>query len=94
MATVIFGGFEWNDAKAAANAARHGVAFVEATAVFDDPYAIEADDLNHPGRLILLGVSSASRVLFVVHCYRGERIRIISARKASPSQRKRYEQAR
>jgi uncharacterized DUF497 family protein len=39
--TVRFGDFEWDAAKAAANLRRHGVSFVEATEVFDDPHALE-----------------------------------------------------
>jgi uncharacterized DUF497 family protein len=93
MATLVYGGFEWDDTKAAANAGKHGITFEEATTVFDDPHAIEADDLADPDRFILLGLSAASRVLFVVHCTRGERVRVISARRASPTQRKRYEQS-
>jgi uncharacterized DUF497 family protein len=52
VATVIYGSFEWDDTKAAENAARHRVTFEEATTVFDDPHAIEADDLVDPGRLV------------------------------------------
>jgi uncharacterized DUF497 family protein len=92
MGTVLYGSFEWDEAKAATNAGKHGITFEEATTVFDDPHAIEADDLADPERFILLGTSAASRVLFVVHCARGDRVRIISARRASPAQRKRYEQ--
>ena len=92
MATVVYGGFEWDDTKAAANAAKHRVTFDEATTVFDDPHAIEAADLGDPVRFVLLGVSATTRVLFIVHCQRGERIRVISARRASSTQRKRYEQ--
>ena len=48
MATVVFGAFEWDVAKAAENAGNHGITFEEATTVFDDPHAIEADDLADP----------------------------------------------
>ncbi|MBI4955753.1 MAG: BrnT family toxin [Myxococcales bacterium] len=88
----MYGSFEWDDTKARRNLAKHGVSFHEAATVFDDPRAIEADDLDDPERFVLLGVSAASRVLFVVHGHRAERVRIISARHASPSQRRRYEQ--
>lgn len=90
--TVIYGDFEWDPAKARENLGKHGVSFEEASTVFDDPDALDAPDLIYAGRFVLIGRSHESRVLFVVHAERGERVRIISARKASPVQRKKYEQ--
>jgi uncharacterized DUF497 family protein len=89
---VRFGDFEWDAAKAAANLRAHGVSFVEATEVFDDPHAIDAPDLYETDRFVIIGRSSRDRVLFVVHAVLEDhaRIRIISARKASPTQRKAY----
>jgi uncharacterized protein len=84
--------FEWDDAKAAANAQKHGVSFEEARTVFRDPLAIElVDDREEYGedRFILIGMS-ATRVLVVVHTTRNDRNRIISARKAEPSERRVY----
>ena len=94
MATVVFGSFEWDDQKAATNLAKHGVSFEEAITVLDDPNAIEAPDLIEPDRYITIGRSDLLRVLFVVHLEiaRSGRTRIISARKASPSQRRKYEE--
>jgi len=89
--TVVEGDFEWESAKARSNLAKHGISFEEATTVFDDPRGIDAPDLYDPDRFVLIGRSSISRVLFVVHCQRGDRIRIISARRATASQRKKYE---
>lgn len=89
---VIYGDFEWDSTKAHENRAKHGVSFEEASTVFDDPDALDAPDLIHAERFVLIGRSHESRVLFVVHAHRGERVRLISARKASPAQRKKYEQ--
>ena len=80
--------FEWDDRKAAANEKKHGVKFEEAKSVFVDERAKLIDDPDHSeteGRFVLLGLSSAIRLLLVCHCYRGEGnvIRIISARKAT-----------
>jgi uncharacterized DUF497 family protein len=80
--------FEWSVAKAAANAKKHGVTFEEARSVFFDERARLIDDPDHSedeDRFILLGLSSALRLLIVCHCYRskGNLIRIISARRAT-----------
>jgi uncharacterized protein len=92
MATVRFGDFEWDQAKASANQAKHGVSFPEATAVFGDPRAIDAPDRYEPERFVIIGMSDHARVLFVVHAERGDRIRLISARRASKIQRRLYEE--
>jgi uncharacterized DUF497 family protein len=92
MATVVFGDFEWESAKAAANAKKHGVTFEEAATAFDDPHAIDAPDLADASRFVLIGFSHLARLLFVVNAERGSRIRIISARKATPTQRRVYEE--
>ena len=59
--------------------------------VFLDERGLAAPDTEHPSRFVLIGMSRELRVLFVVSAEAGERIRIVSARKASPSQRKMYE---
>jgi uncharacterized DUF497 family protein len=87
--------FEWDPAKAAANARKHGVSFAEAATVFEDDEALLVPDPDHSvgeERYILLGLSSALRVLVVVHCELagGEVIRLISARKADRSERQSY----
>ena len=94
MPTVRLGDFEWDEAKAAANLAKHGVSFVEALEAFLDPHGISAADLEHSDRFVLIGMSRRGRVLFVVSAERGESIRIVSARRASPSQRRVYEHGR
>jgi uncharacterized DUF497 family protein len=91
MATVVLGDFEWDSAKAQTNRRKHGVAFEEAMECFLDPHAITAPDRLEPSRFVLIGMSQHSRLLFVVSVEAGENIRIISARRASPQQRKVYE---
>jgi uncharacterized protein len=91
MPTVVVGDFEWDAAKEAANLRKHSVSFVEAVTAFLDERGITAPDLDHPGRFILIGMSSERGVLFVVSAEAGDRLRIISARKASPAQRRVYE---
>ncbi len=83
---------EWDDAKAASNLSKHGVSFEMARAACLDPFALELNDPDsYPGedRFICLG-SVASRVLFVAYALRGDRIRIISARRATRYERRRY----
>lgn len=87
--------FEWDKRKAATNLKKHGVSFEEAKSVFFDERAKLIDDPDHSEeeeRMVLLGLSSALRVLVVCHCYRGEGgvIRIISARKASAKESEFY----
>jgi uncharacterized DUF497 family protein len=84
--------FEWDDAKAARNLARHGVSFDAATRVFADPFAIErVDDRRDYGeeRFVIVGMVDG-RLLFVAFTMRAERIRIISARGAEPLERREY----
>lgn len=85
----------WDAEKAATNRRLHGVSFEEAASALLDPFALEAPDLIDPDRTILIGMSARTRVLFVVVLVNDTEdiTRIISARKASPSQRKRYEEA-
>jgi uncharacterized protein len=87
--------FEWDDRKSAANFKKHRVSFEEAKSVFVDERAKLIDDPDHSDdedRFVLLGLSSALRLLLVCHCYRSEGnvIRIISARKAVANESKSY----
>lgn len=86
--------FTWNPTKAKTNAVKHGVTFEEASTVFDDSLALVEADLAHAEcRLIVTGMSSRSRVLFVVTLDTDEdNYHIISARKATRHERKRYEE--
>lgn len=88
--------FEWDPRKAAANVRKHGVTFAEAETAFYDDYAAMLEDPDHSDeedRYVLLGMSGALRVLLVVHCVRngGSVVRLISARKATRSERVQYD---
>lgn len=88
--------FEWNASKAASNIQKHGVTFEEARTVFFDERARLINDPDHSEseeRFILLGFSSSLRVIVVCHCHRSEGnvIRIISARKATATEKKAYD---
>jgi hypothetical protein len=92
---LTFDLFEWDDDKALANIQKHGVTFEEAATVFGDAFSITQDDVFHSDfeeRFITIGLSLISRVLLVVHAERDEKIRIISARKATPSERIAYDE--
>jgi len=87
--------FEWSLEKAAKNAARHGVTFDEATEVFGDPLSLnmaDPDHSTHEDRYVVLGLSQHHRLLVVSYAMRGIHTRIISARLASRSERRRYEE--
>jgi uncharacterized protein len=87
--------FVWDPAKAAANLRKHGVPFPEATTAFADPNSLTVSDPDHSAteeRLILLGLSTRSRLLIVAHTERGDVIRLISARKATRKERTTYEE--
>ena len=87
--------FTWDAAKAEKNRRKYGVSFEEAVTVFADENGRLKHDPDHSqseDRFILLGFSAKLRLLTVCHAYRqnAERIRIISARKATPTERKQY----
>ena len=87
--------FEWDPRKDNANQRKHGISFEEAQSVFFDENAVQFYDEHHSeqeDRFIMLGLSIRSRILVVCHCEResGDVIRIISARKATKSERKYY----
>ena len=85
--------YEWDTAKAAANLRKHKVSFAEAASVFLDPLALTFDDPDHSeeeNREITIGASNKERALFVSHCFRGDRLRIISARKATKTEKTQY----
>ena len=87
--------FEWNAAKAARNFRKHRISFKEASTVFYDPLAVTGVDSDHSEgeeRLITFGMSSERRLLVVSHTERGEAIRIISARIATQTERRIYEE--
>ena len=86
--------FEWDAGKAALNLSKHGVSFAEAMAVFGDPLEALIPDPVHSSAemgFVSIGLSKADRVLVVAYTERGQRIRIISAREATPEERRQYE---
>ena len=83
--------------KAAANERKHGVSFDEAATAFADPYGLVVDDPRHSVgevRVALLGHSEPGRLLAVMFTERGDRIRLLSARKATRREHRQYEEAR
>ena len=87
--------FAWDEPKAEENQHKHGVSFEEASSVFADENGRLKHDPDHSQeeeRFLLLGFSAKLRLLIVCHAYRenDEVIRIISARKATPNERKQY----
>lgn len=88
--------FEWEPAKAAENLRKHrGVTFEEASTVFDDPFAVTMSDPEHSEgeeRYLKLGYSTRQRLLVVSYTERQERTRIISARQATRTERRIYEE--
>ena len=90
--------FEWDDAKNEANVEKHGVSFEEAQTVFFDEDALRFFDRDHSDdedRFLLVGKRFNLRILMVCHCYRvADRIRIISARKATSRERAVYRKRR
>ena len=88
-------GFEWDEEKAKANLKKHRVGFDEGTTVFTDPFSMTIHDPDHSAdeeRYIDIGSSDKGRVLVVVYTERGSNIRIISCRRATPTERKLYEE--
>ncbi len=88
--------FEWDTAKANSNKKKHGVSFEEAQSVFYDEFAVQFFDeesSNLEDRFLMLGFSDEARLLIVCHCERNQsnRIRIISAKKATKIEGKYYQ---
>jgi uncharacterized DUF497 family protein len=88
--------FEWDDEKAAINVAKHGVAFSDAKRLFDDIHALHyvgRSMVYEEERFVGIGIANGA-VLTVVYTERGDRIRLISARKATRHEQKAYDEAR
>jgi uncharacterized DUF497 family protein len=88
--------FDWDESKNRANRKKHGIWFEEALSAFTDPHALLFSDPDHSEneeRIVLLGVTEASRLVVMVHCYREDDalIRIISARPATNKETAFYE---
>ena len=87
--------FEWDRRKADVNARKHGVTFEQAQTAFFDEHGLIISDPEHSAaeeRFILLGATTASKLVVVCHCYRDDEdvIRLISARKATRAERANY----
>jgi uncharacterized DUF497 family protein len=83
--------FAWDHRKAVANERKHGVSFDEATTAFDDELAAFYPDALHEDRFVLVGYSRKHRLLYVVYAeVKIDFIRLISARKATAHEKKRY----
>ena len=82
---------EWDPRKATANLKKHGVDFADAATVLHDEHAITVrDDEGDEERYVTIGMDALGNVLVVVYAWRGERPRLISARKATPQEREQY----
>jgi hypothetical protein len=89
----LFAGFEWDAHKARANLRKHGVDFAGAVAVFEDERAVMIRDevsAVDEQRYLSVGRDVRGRILVVAHTWRGNRIRIFSARRATASERRQY----
>jgi hypothetical protein len=83
----------WDPEKAKTNLRRHKIRFSDAEPLFFDPMALtrEDDDSEGEQRFVSIGLDALSRILVVAYTYRGEDIRLISARRATSTERKHYE---
>lgn len=87
--------FEWDPDKAIENLRKHGVSFDEAATVFGDPLALTFPDPDHSDfeeRLLTFGASRQGRLMLVSHTARRAWVRLISARRMTPRERKIYEE--
>jgi uncharacterized protein len=85
--------YQWDPVKATANVKKHGVEFADVVEVFEDPDAITLEDPDSEGeqRFLSLGLDFLGRLLVVAYTYRGDAIRVISARKATRKETSVYE---
>lgn len=86
---------EWNPAKAKQNLRKHGVSFADAVTALEDDRALTQRDLSvdEEERWVTMGIDGEARVLVVVYTWRGESLRLISARKATKRERRAYEES-
>jgi uncharacterized protein len=87
--------FEWDEGKAEENMRKHKVPFDEGKTIFNDPLLLTYPDIDSSeteDRYINIGLSAKSRVLVLIHTERRSKIRIISCRKATASERRHYEE--
>ncbi|MCY7369001.1 MAG: BrnT family toxin [Chamaesiphon sp.] len=85
--------YQWDKNKAATNLRKHSIDFADAVAVFSDDLAIStSDERFEEERFITIGLDALNRLLVVIYTWRGEEIRIISARFATRQERRQYEE--
>jgi uncharacterized protein len=86
---------EWDPGKARSNARKHGISFADAVACLEDEGALTMRDLfsDDEERWVTMGLDVLGRVLVVIYTWRGENLRLISARKATARERRQYEDA-
>ena len=84
---------KWNPQKAEANFRKHKIRFSDAESVLFDPMTLTIEDqiIDQEQRFLSVGSDVFGRILVIVYAYHGETIRLISARKATPKERKYYE---
>jgi uncharacterized DUF497 family protein len=83
---------EWDARKAALNLRRHGIDFADAATVLYDELAVTvADEEKHEERFVTIGMDALGRLLVVVFTWRGDWVRLISAHRATPRERRQYE---
>ena len=86
---------EWDRQKADANRLKHGVEFSDAAiALADESAIVRADEDPNEGRYVLIGMDSLGRVVVVIYTWRDDEVRLISARRATPRERRQYEDRR
>ena len=88
--------YTWDPQKATGNFEKHGIYFADAVGVLEDEQALSLEDLTNYGeeRFVAVGMDYLGRILTVVFAYRGDEIRIISARKATKKERSAYEKGK
>ena len=84
--------FEWDEAKRHENLAKHRVEFADAATAFEDDNTITLPDEESDAedRFVMMAMDALGRILVIVYTWRGDTIRLISARKATPRERKNY----
>jgi len=84
--------YQWDGEKAQSNYCKHGIEFADAVSIFADDYVITIeDDDPDEERFVSIGMDALGRILVVVFTWRGESMRIISARRATHDERRQYE---
>jgi len=90
---IIRSDVEWDPEKAISNLRKHGIDFADAVSALGDDLAVTIpDDSPDERRFVTVGMDALDRVLVVVYAWRGDRMRLISARRATPRERRVYEE--